>query len=163
MPETYNAITETECLPTKPCKTSLFLRFRANLLAALEGSTTAPKVQAQAIDCVAFDVTGGTFTCPDGTQLGFIDYVCHAEGTSSGSGTTVFRYRTSDDAGSTWSTWSTLVSLTAGSSGVDAEDRNFGIATLPAGTNAIQCALSGSGFSTTDFQILLRAYGGTAV
>lgn len=138
--ETYTAVTTVECLPEKPVKTSLMLRFRANLLAVLQGASSAPRIEPAALSTYALG-PNETYATGDGGVIGQMKAHIGGELTGGGSGicSVVFRYRTSTDGGSTWTGYTEFFGPAVGASSTATipmfHNQTFN---LPAGTNAVE-------------------------
>ncbi len=89
----------TECLPKKPVKTSLFLRFRANLMAYLERADSAPLGKSKFLTgnggggarAIASNANGASVTIYANAPVNF---------------------RVSDDGGSSWTNFAGSISVT---------------------------------------------------
>lgn len=69
----YIAITDTEILPGKPTKTSLFSRLRDNVLSIIGGGSGAPLIERLAIAASGADIDGGWVNGTSIAGLGFFE------------------------------------------------------------------------------------------
>jgi len=150
---TYTTITNGEVDQDSPVTQPLMEALRDNPLAIAEGDTTAPKVQAGAINnpsAVASraspsSLPGVLFTITDLDRVASIFVVSSAiaRNISGGGGpvTTTTRYRLSNDNGATWGSYTTLSTITTESS-TSVERQDFNLLDITS-SNAIELSATG--------------------